>query len=273
MAIPLIPIVLGASVAKTISDIWTSDKYERQARNANYEAFSLVESAARNLQAQQDKLESTLLKLANRKRGIMSASLPKFVDLYQKIIQLDFQEMRAAENSQSVAVANDNFNKISQMISVSGVKMSDREIICTYLFSFEYGGISGALKKDAKINLELANTRADEAEVIAHNIDTARIAVEGITAKAESFLKLLAQMNALFLKSISYSAEIINRNGFSRQNYSADDKKVLMNCINFAKAVKDILEAPLFNPDGKVNRQIDAALSTGRDYIQKIQTR
>ena len=44
-----------------------------------------------------------------------------------------------------------------------------------------------------------------------------------------------------------------------------------MNCINFAKAVKDILEAPLFDSDGKVSQQANRALSVGDEYIKKLQ--
>ena len=160
---------------------------------------------------------------------------------------------------------------MNQMISVSGVQMSDKEILGTFLFSLEYSGISGAIKKDAKINLDVAYTRSDEAEVIAHNIDTERIAVEGINDKAESVLKLLAQMNALLLKSIQHTSGIIDRNGLEVERYGDADIDDIMNCCNFAVAVSDVLKAPLFDANGKLSRQIDQTLSTGNNYIKKIQ--
>ena len=46
MALPIvIPVTVG--VGKLVYDMWQSDKYEKQARSINYEAFSIVESAAR----------------------------------------------------------------------------------------------------------------------------------------------------------------------------------------------------------------------------------
>ena len=150
--------------------------------------------------------------------------------------------------------------------------MSDKEILSTFLFSFEYGGISGAIKKDAKINLDLAYSRSDEAEVIAYNIDNTRIALEGINSKAESVSKLIAQMNALFLKSIQYTSEIIEGNGFNVENYDDEEIDSIMNCINFAKALSDILKAPLFNSEGKINKQIDETLRIGNEYVKKIQS-
>ena len=212
----MIPVLIGGAVgAKVVSDFWQADKYEKSARNANYEAFSMIEAAARKLKSQNEKLESTLMKLANRKKGIMSGSLPKFVAVHEKIVQINFNKKLSAEVIKSLALRPEDLNLMNQMVSVSGIHMSDREIVGTLLFSAEHGGlagglggiiigglggafvgavftgISGAIKKDAKINLDIAYTRSDEAEVIAHQTDTARLAVEGINAKAESFLKLL----------------------------------------------------------------------------------
>ena len=268
----MFPIIVGGIIgAKSISDIWQADKYEREARSVNYEAYSLIETANRKLKSQSEKTESTLMKLANRKRGIMSSSLPKFIEVYEKIKRIEFEDVDLSDDSKALIIQSENINAINKMISVSGVQLSDKEIIGTYLFSIEYGGLFGAIKKDAKINLDLAYTRSDEAEIIAHNIDTARIAIEAIIAKAERFLKLLAQMNMLFLKSLQYTSELIERNGYNKHNYSVEDKKALMNCMNFAKAVKDILTVPLFDSDGKVSQQVNQALETGNEYINQLQ--
>lgn len=263
-----IPILIGA---KFISDIWQADKYEKQALNANYEAFSMIESASRKLRAQYEKLESTMLKLANRKKGIIGGSISKFIKIHEKIIHINFKNRHNIDSIKNLALRPENLKSMNQMISVSGIKMSDKEILGTYLFSFEYGGIGGAIKKDAKINLDLAYARSDEAEVIAHNTDTARIALEGIDDRAESLLNLLARMNMFFLKSIQYTSEIINRNGVDVENYSNEDIGAIMNCCNFAKALSDILQAPLFDSNGKLNKQIDKTLSTCNEYLQKMQ--
>lgn len=291
----MVPVLIGGGAvgAKVISDFWQTDKYEKSARNANYEAFSMVEAAARKLRSQHEKLESTLVKLANRKKAVMSGSLPKFVAVHEKIIQINF-EQRPAIDVKSLALRAQDLSLINQMVSVSGLQMSDKEIVGTFLFSAEYGGLagglggiliggpaavlgavftglSGAIKKDAKINLDIAYTRNDEAEVIAHNTDTARIAVEGINDKANSLLKLLTQMNALLLKSIQHTGTIIDRNGFDAARYSDSDIDDIMNCCNFAKAVSDVLKAPLFDSNGKLINQIDKTLSTGNEYIKKMQ--
>ena len=291
----MVPVIIGSAVgAKVISDFWQSDKYERQARNANYEAFTMIEAASRKLKSQYEKLEGTMLKLANRKKGIMSGTLQKFVAVHEKVVQINFNRKLSAEVIRSLALRPEDLNLMNQMISVSGVQMSDREIVGTLLFSAEYGGlagglggiliggpaavvgavftgISGAIKKDAKINLDIAYTRSDEAEVIAHNTDTARLAVENIDNKAGDVLKLLTQMNALLLKSINHTSKLIERNGFDAENYNDADIDDIMNCCNFAVAVSDVVKAPLFDSNGKLSNQIDKTLSTGNEYIKKIQ--
>lgn len=255
-----------------IMDIWQADKYEREARHVNYEAFTMVEAAARKLKSQYEKLEGTMLKLANRKRGIMSGTLPKFIAVHEKIIQINFDRRLTVDGLHSLALRPENVNSMNQMISVSGIQMSDKEILGTFLFSLEYGGIGGAIKKDARINLDIAYTRSDEAEVIAHNTDTARLALENIDTKANDVLKLLTQMNALLLKIIQRTSEIIDRNGFDADFYSDAEIAAVQNCCNFAKALSDMLKAPLFDSNGKLSRQVDATLKTGNDYIKKIQS-
>ena len=132
----MVPLIIGGVAgAKLISDIWDADKYEREALNVNYEAYSMVESANRKVKAQYEKTESTLLKLANRKRGIMSSSLPKFVDVYNKIKKIEFEDIDLNDDTRALVIRSENIQALNQMISVSGVQMSDKEIFATFLFS------------------------------------------------------------------------------------------------------------------------------------------
>ena len=267
MSLPLIPMIVGG---KLFYDLWKADEYEQEALAANYEAFSTVEVAARKSQEQYAKMEQQLLKLANRKKGIMYGSLAKFKNIYEKIIKINFKECMLVDGHKELMLTQEAVQEINQMISVSGISMSDKEILCTFIFSPKYFGFGGLVKKDAKINLDLAYARTDEADVIESQYKTIQITLEGISNKIDSFLKILTQLNVLFLKSIQYSSEIINKNGYNRENYTDEDKKGLMTCINMAKAIKDILETELFDNDGKISRQIDETLNLGNDYIEKM---
>ena len=265
----MVPLIIGGLALHTFSGVWTADNYNREARQVNYEAFTLVEAAARKLRAQYEKVESTMLKLANRKRAVMSSSLPKFVAVHERIVQINFSRRLSDNVIGNLALRPENLSAINQMISVSGVQMSTEQTLGTFIFG---GLIGGAIKKEARINLDVAYTRSDEAEVIAHNIDTARLAVEGINDKADSVLKLLTQMNALLLKSIQHTSTLVERNGFDVERYSDADIDDIMNCCNFAVAVSDVLKAPLFDANGKLSRQVDETLSTGNEYVKKIQS-
>ena len=76
---------------------------------------------------------------------------------------------------------------------------------------------------------------------------------KGKVALSETISKLVAQ-----IKCKKMSAE--------------DEIDAIMNCINFAKALSDILKAPLFDSNGKLSKQIDETLRTGNEYVRKIQT-
>ena len=264
----MVPLIIGGLALHTFSGVWTADNYNREARHVNYEAFTMVEAASRKLQSQREKLDETLTKLANRKRAVMSSSLPKFVAVHERIVQINFSLRLSNDVIRSLTLRPENLSAINQMISVSGVQMSTNETLGTFIFG---GLIGGAIKKEARINLDVAYTRSDEAEVIAHNMDTARIAVEGINDKADSVLKLLTQMNALLLKSIQHTSTLVERNGFDVERYSDADIDDIMNCCNFAVAVSDVLKAPLFDANGKLSRQVDETLSAGTEYVKKIQ--
>lgn len=265
----MVPLIIGGFALHTFSGVWTADNYNRKARHVNYEAFTMVEAASRKFQSQRDKLDETLTKLANRKRAVMSSSLPKFVAVHERIVQINFSRRLSDNVIRSLTLRPENLSAINQMISVSGVQMSTEQTLGTFIFG---GLIGGAIKKEARINLDVAYTRSDEAEVIAHNIDTARLAVEGINDKADSVLKLLTQMNALLLKSIQHTSTLVERNGFDVERYSDADIDDIMNCCNFAVAVSDVLKAPLFDANGKLSRQVDETLSTGNEYVKKIQS-
>lgn len=264
----MVPLIIGGLALHTFSGVWTADNYNREARHVNYEAFTMVEAASRKFQSQRDKLDETLTKLANRKRAVMSSSLPKFVAVHERIVQINFSRRLSDNVIRSLTLRPENLSAINQMISVSGVQMSTEQTLGTFIFG---GLIGGAIKKEARINLDVAQTRSDEAEVIAHNIDTARLAVEGINDKADSVLKLLTQMNALLLKSIQHTSTLVERNGFDVERYSDADIDDIMNCCNFAVAVSDMLKAPLFDANGKLSRQIDETLSAGNEQVKKIQ--
>lgn len=100
----------------------------------------MIETASRKFQAQYEKLETNLMKLANRKKGIIGGSLQKFIQVHEKIIQIDF-EKRPAVDVKNLILPKENLKNISRMVEVSGIQMTDKEIIETFLFSAEYGGI------------------------------------------------------------------------------------------------------------------------------------
>ena len=82
---------------------------------------------------------------------------------------------------------------------------------------------------------------------------------------------MLGSLNALFVRNISYVEEIVDKSGMDRTKCSSEDKKAIMNCLNFAKAIKDLLEQPLFEADGAVSQQAIHAMEIGETYMMELQ--
>ncbi len=41
-----------------------------------------------------------------------------------------------------------------------------------------------------------------------------------------------------------------------KNNYSEEDREILRNTINIAKAIKDIIDSPVLDDDGIINNQL-----------------
>ena len=112
--------------------------------------------------------------------------------------------------------------------------------------------------------------RKRQANTIAAQSENEEVILKGIYEQAEAFSDLLAKLNLLFIKSLQVTEEIITRNGNNRTDYNEDDYKALMTCINLAKAVKTVVDAPLFEENGEISQAVQEAMLIGQKYLNAI---
>lgn len=269
MALPLIGLVLAGSFVKNMMD---ADSNNERATRINLRAINGMGEAARKAHEQEEKTKQSLLKLANRKCGILKTTMKNFIDIYEKIIKINFKENEAFVKAGNSLVNIENLNEIKHMTTVAGISMSSQETIGTMLFrGYGFmGGISGVIAKESEINISVAKMRKRQADVIAAQSETIELALEAVHDKAECFSQLLAKLNLLFMKSIQQTSTIIERNGINKKNYTEADKAALMNCINVAGTMKDLFAAPLFDETGEMSKQGLAAIQIGEKYLGKI---
>ena len=63
----------------------------------------------------------------------MSTSINRFVELYEQIMRIELIESNTELNSLIATFTSDNLSSMKQMITVSGMAMTERELIATML--------------------------------------------------------------------------------------------------------------------------------------------
>ncbi|MBR1553599.1 MAG: hypothetical protein IJ631_06280, partial [Schwartzia sp.] len=112
--------------------------------------------------------------------------------------------------------------------------------------------------------------RKKQANAIASQSENEEIVLKGIYDQAEAFSELLAKLNFLFLRSIKTSDEIITQKGNDSSRYTKADHQCLMTCVNMAKAIKTVIDAPLFDENGEVSGAVKRAMTIGQDCLDKM---
>lgn len=245
-----------------------ADKNNQRVDKVNIKAFDKIELANQKKNEQKQLMEQSLDKLANRKRGILTTSIKNFIDVYEKIMKINFEEgegiKELTKDIKTVAEIKDMKNYIS---TITGNKLTTNQEIATY---FLKGGISGIIKKESEMNLSVANMRRRQAQMLEAQTNTFVIISEAVIKRADKISDILAKLNLLFMKSIKYTSEIIDKKGWDRKNYTKQDKEALMNCINFASAIKNIIDSRLFDENGEIAEESEKAINIGNDYLNKI---
>lgn len=254
-----------------ILDMIRADKYNAEADRINVKALNKLGDVQRKQREKEERTKQALEKLANRKRGIIATSIKDFINVYEKIMMVQFNEsdgIKQLENSNLSPVIID---EMKTMVSVAGYALTPNQTVATFLVGMlKLSGISNIIAKEAELNATVARIRKRQADVASSQAETIIVALEGIYQRAERMAKLLAQLNVLFRKSIETTRVIIEKNGQDRRNYSVNEKKYIQNCLNFADAIKKILDVPLFDETGEMTVKSIAAIETGEKYLKEL---
>lgn len=89
----MLPLLIGmGAAASTIYNLYQSDKITEQAKTKSLKAVN--RALEENIRAQQqiERAKTSMLRLANRKKAILMTAIPKFLELYEKLIKINFTE-------------------------------------------------------------------------------------------------------------------------------------------------------------------------------------
>lgn len=258
-------LLLGGALS-AVHKMRQADKIEAEAERINIGAFEKATEAEEKIRKQNEKTKSSIVKLMNRKRGIYKTSIINFLELYVNLQKINFEE---GEGLKELAGSSITLAVVDEMKELSGTArrdLSDSQIFTMYIFS----GISGLIKKDAEMNLSAAKTRNYEANVIKKQSENICIALDAVWQRSERMAELLMNLNALFMKSLKYTGEILERNGLEKNKYTSTDREAIMVCFNIAKGIKDILDVPLLDKDGEITKKSFEAIASGEKFLDQM---
>lgn len=252
-----------------IFNMLSADKNNKRADEINVKAFNRISKAEQEEKRQETKMNNSLTKLAKRKKAILTTSMNDFINLYERIIKINFIESDGIKEALNHSFTIDNVKEIKEFVNVAGMNLTNGQTIVAMLMPIS-GGISNVIKKEAELNVGVAQMRSKQARVIESQCETKCVALDAIIQRAERLSQLLTKLNILFIKSIENSNLIINEKGTDRKNYNSSDRDALMSCMNLAGTIKVILDTPLIDKDSKLTQESLKAIEMGNEYINKI---
>lgn len=267
-------IAAGVAIAKMASDMKKSDELNERAERKRTQAFRAISEAETDRMCEEEKMNKAILKLATRKNGILMTSIKRFIEVYGKIKQIRFLESDGIRELKQFSPACCDEIK-SQLVIIHQQNITPASITKNMIKGFLFAGFGGMITSsivdDAQNELDMARDKAKQARVIAEQQKIYSLSYQGISNRANHMTDILTALNILFDKSISNTEKLINEKGTERKNYSSDDIAQMGVCLNLAKAVKDILDAPILDKDSELSQETLKVIQRGNQCVIDMQ--
>lgn len=263
----IVELFLGsAALVKGAYKANKSLKMDEEARKKYIKAFERESQARRQVDEAKDATDVSLMKVANRKRAILNTSMSEFLDVYSKIIKINFNEGEGILELEKRKFPKSEIGQVRQASSDSILPMTEKEVISTFLF----GGVGGILVKNSERNLAKAKGQLRVSSVVESQAETMVLFLNSLKFRSDEISNLLKKLNVLLIKSLRLSNQIIDVNGYNRANYSKSDRENLMTCINLADALKKVIDTPMLDKDGDITQAAIDALESGSEYLTQL---
>ncbi len=264
-------IIAGSALGYTFYKTDKAMQMDSKAQRKYAKAMTRQLAAEALLKEKKENADIALTKVANRKRAIVATSMYQFLDVYERIIKIDFQESDEIKKLNAITLIPEEVAHIKSIAQTVVKPMSDTEILGTLLKGVIIFGIGNGIEEDSKRNLKAANAQLRMAEVAYKEAEAIGVSLDTVVDRANALAGLLARLNLLFMRSIQHTTEIIDRNGYSRTAYNQDDRKALMTCINIASTMKKIIDEPVITPNGELAVETAKTLEIGNNFIKQVE--
>ena len=251
--------LLGILFAQQINK---SAKLDKEATKKNIKAFTKIADANAKLEKCQSDLLNQLQINAKRKNGLITYHLSMFQEQYSIIRKIQFGKGRGIEEIEKIDAIQNQIKQYVELPAVtSGMIMKNSQ----YAISFALMGIGGVMI------LKTASKNTAMASAVTAQIDSICIALEGITQHTMIITELLEKLGMLYMKSIKNISIILKNNGLDSENYSEDDINALNVSLSLTKLIYRIINTPLLDENGNIEKESIKVIQQGRDMLKQIQ--
>lgn len=260
----LIESLVAAGIAASIYvPVNKSMKLDEKAMQKYGKAFEKANNAQIKVKHKVEFADKRANNVANKKRAIINYSLPKFIEVYEKIQNIQ----RKSKNSEIIEISNyENLNHFIDIPIASLQGFTTKQLIC----SVAARGIVGTMVKESEQKLSAAKNTMNYAKVYESQAESLISIYDAIIERADKISDLLIKMNILFLRSIEETERVIEANGTDYNNYSEFDIGVLHTCVNIADAVIKMLDIPVVDEQGQLVEEAVKLIEKGQDFLDKM---
>lgn len=261
-------LIVGGIVLNGIYGVEQSSKIDAQTIKKNAKAFATSAYAEIRVEKAKVEMEQSILRFANRKKGIIIGYIQPFQEIYKKLIEIKFEKDIIPEN---FSLQMKNYAIATKTISVNfgnihSKQLSDREC----LVGLVAYGLSGMMTKMSEMEMSAARSRVRQSRVVEAHADTICMTLNAIQTKVDMMSKVLASIGMLFNKSLIYTKSLIEKNGAYSFRYSKEEKEALGICVELAQLLYAILDTPLFDENGEIEQVALDAIQAGEQYVKKL---
>ena len=265
MAFPLL--VGGAIFVDLMYSSVKAGEMDEKALRKYASAFERKAEADKMLLDKSQEAEAHLENVVKKKRCVREITFPQFLEIYGKIQKIIVEE-RKNELVKSNFSLQEKYHAISEFALSIKQPVEDKALV----YGVFRKGLGKSIQMDSERYMSAARNQMREANVYYADREVKVVYLDSISERAKRIADLLKRMNFLFGKVVQRTKELIEEKGTDVRSYSEGDKSVLMECVNFAYAVRDIMDILVLDENGKIAEEAEKAILASEDYLQKMQT-
>ena len=158
----LLEALVVTGIVKLFHDTDQSMKLDGHARKKLAAAYEREAMANLLVQRRMQDADAVLVRVMNRKKGIMISSMKQFVELYEILIKINFQVDKSLVIINDWHLSEEEFGELKIMAVKAMNPLSDKELVVSLI----KGGIGGAMKEDSERNYSQANRQMRAANMV-----------------------------------------------------------------------------------------------------------